>query len=98
MAASYAGIGFSNAGVHLPHGASYGNFRATCAYRAPGYLVDHPLVPHGISVILNAPAVFLRAPANGQHLEAAAATASTSPNGWGCETFSRTAHPNSCNA
>jgi hydroxyacid-oxoacid transhydrogenase len=27
-------------------------------YRPEGYLVDEPLVPHGISVILNAPAVF----------------------------------------
>jgi len=27
-------------------------------YRPPGYVVDGPLVPHGMSVILNAPAVF----------------------------------------
>jgi hydroxyacid-oxoacid transhydrogenase len=58
LAASYAGIGFGNAGCHLPHGMSYPVSGLLRNYRAPGYAVDHPLVPHGVSVILNAPAVF----------------------------------------
>ena len=101
LAATFAGYGFGNAGVHLPHGMSYpvsslvasgaaggtngahrtagaGFTEAAAAtgragssggagspgtaqrdgYHPAGYPDDHPLVPHGMSVILNAPAVF----------------------------------------
>ena len=58
LAATYAGIGFGNGGVHLAHGMSYPVSGMVRDYVPEGYPPGQPLVPHGMAVVLNAPAVF----------------------------------------
>ncbi len=58
LAANYAGIGFGNAGVHVPHAVAYPIAGLVRDYVPSGYKTRHPLVPHGMSVIVTAPAAF----------------------------------------
>src|SRR5215471_6057913 len=58
LATIYAGMGFANAGVHIPHAMGYpiaGNVRG---YHPPDYPQKKALVPHGMSTALGAPASF----------------------------------------
>tara|TARA_B100001123_G_scaffold444327_1_gene592833 strand:- start:978 stop:2264 length:1287 start_codon:yes stop_codon:yes gene_type:complete len=56
LSATLAGIGFGTAGVHIPHACAYPIAGLKHTYQASGY--NKKFIPHGISVIITAPAVF----------------------------------------
>ncbi len=62
LAATMAGLGFGNAGVHIPHANAYpiaGRVHDRCPdFRPAGYPADEPMVPHGMAVSLTAPEAF----------------------------------------
>ncbi|MEH3032739.1 MAG: iron-containing alcohol dehydrogenase [Aeromicrobium erythreum] len=63
MAATFAGLGFGNAGVHIPHANAYPVAGQVRDFRPEGYgpdggPADHAMVPHGMAVSLTAPAAF----------------------------------------
>ena len=52
LAAAYAGVGFGNAGVHIPHALGYPIAGLVREYVPSGYRTNHALVPHGVSVVV----------------------------------------------
>ncbi|WP_024876703.1 hydroxyacid-oxoacid transhydrogenase [Saccharomonospora piscinae] len=58
LAATFAGMGFGNAGVHIPHACAYPIAGRVRDYRPADYPPEEALVPHGESVALTAPAAF----------------------------------------
>jgi len=72
-AATLAGIAFGNSGCHAPHGMSYSVAGMVKDFQPDGYPTGEPIVPHGMSVIVNSPSVFrVTAPLDPErHLESA---------------------------
>ena len=58
LAATFAGLGFGNAGVHIPHANAYPIAGRVRDYRPAGYPPEEPIVPHGMAVSLTAPEAF----------------------------------------
>jgi hydroxyacid-oxoacid transhydrogenase len=58
LAATFAGLGFGNAGVHIPHANAYPIAGRVRDFRPPGYPEDEAMVPHGMAVSLTAPEAF----------------------------------------
>jgi alcohol dehydrogenase class IV len=58
LAATFAGMGFGNAGVHIPHANAYPVAGRVRDFHPEGYPADHAMVPHGMAVSLTAPAAF----------------------------------------
>ncbi|NUO90513.1 MAG: iron-containing alcohol dehydrogenase, partial [Dermatophilaceae bacterium] len=57
-AATFAGLGFGNAGVHVPHANAYPVAGRVRDFHPDGYPGGEPMVPHGMAVALTAPEAF----------------------------------------
>ena len=58
IAATFAGMGFGNAGVHIPHANAYPIAGRVRGFHPKDYPAQEPMVPHGMSVALTAPEAF----------------------------------------
>lgn len=58
MAATFAGMGFGNAGVHIPHANAYPIAGQVKDFHPKDYPAGEAMVPHGMSVALTAPEAF----------------------------------------
>ncbi|GGF43202.1 alcohol dehydrogenase [Marmoricola endophyticus] len=58
LAATVAGMGFGNAGVHIPHANAYPIAGRVRDFHPDGYPADEAMVPHGMAVSLTAPEAF----------------------------------------
>jgi hydroxyacid-oxoacid transhydrogenase len=58
IAATFAGMGFGNAGVHIPHANGYPIAGQVHDFHPKDYPPAEPMVPHGMSVALTAPEAF----------------------------------------
>jgi alcohol dehydrogenase class IV len=58
LSCELASTSFEHAGVHISRANAYPIAGMVRDYIPPDYKVEHPLVPHGISVALTAPAAF----------------------------------------
>ncbi|MEO9134253.1 MAG: hydroxyacid-oxoacid transhydrogenase [Jatrophihabitantaceae bacterium] len=59
MAATFAGLGFGNAGVHIPHANAYPIAgQVHDGFHPAGYPDGEAMVPHGMAVSLTAPEAF----------------------------------------
>jgi hydroxyacid-oxoacid transhydrogenase len=58
LAATFAGLGFGNAGVHIPHANAYPIAGRVTDFHPADYPADEPMVPHGMAVSLTAPESF----------------------------------------
>jgi alcohol dehydrogenase class IV len=58
LAATFAGLGFGNAGVHIPHANAYPIAGQVRDFHPADYPTGEAMVPHGMAVSLTAPESF----------------------------------------